>query len=137
MLQSFKTTLTNVATFNPYNNPEKKEMQIPFLFLSLSFNISSKKNRRQNKIEAPFNDLSKATHSAKTKLYWLLKTYYTAGTLNNYVAAPNEASPTSGPFFHSSLKYNYSSQPTPYHWLYVCAHVHACMFTCMFTHHLI
>lgn len=39
----FKTTFLDVATFNPHNNPQKKEMKIPVLFLSLSFNISSKK----------------------------------------------------------------------------------------------
>ena len=27
---------SNVATFNPRNNPEKKEMQIPVLVLSIS-----------------------------------------------------------------------------------------------------
>lgn len=31
------------------------------------------------------------------------------GLLSNYVAAPEETPVTSGPFFHGSFKYNYSS----------------------------
>ena len=68
----FKTNFSNVDTFNPHNNPEKK-CRYQFYFCP-----SLPEKRRQNKIEAPFNDLPKAIHS---QCYTnLMKTYDMAGT---------------------------------------------------------